>query len=452
MSVAADARPVPRVAPRVAPLRIATLLRAALWVLLAGNLVRLPALTSGAREAPLSVNDLAVLLTLSAGALACVGGRALVFDRPARRAIAFALVGALSAVLAVPRFGLTAAELGFSLAYLVRWLVYFALYVLAVNTLRRADVPAVVRTLERVILVFAAFGIVQSAFLPGFAQLVYPEAELYIDWDPQGHRLVSTFLDPNFAGIFIVIGLLLAIARQSCGAAVGRLHLAVLAVAVVLTASRSSILAAIVGGAVVVGVAGLTRRMVRIGVALGVLLLAALPALLEFARSYGKLSVDASAVSRVVSWLRALELLRDNPILGVGFNTYGFVQRAYGYEGGRGAFAFSLDGGLLFIAVMTGGVGLLIYLTVLHGIAARARGVWRATWATPEERAVAVAAVASIPAVVVHSLFVNSLLQPFILEALWILWALPAVVALDGAWRRAPVWSPAAPATADPAT
>ncbi len=447
MSVAADARP----APRVAPLRIATLLRAALWALLAGNLVRLPALTSGAREAPLSVNDLVVLLTLSAGALACVGGRALVVDGPARRAIAFALVGALSAALAVPRFGLSAAELGFSLAYLARWLVYFALYVLAVNTLRRADVPAVARTLERVILVFAAFGIVQSAFLPGFAQLVYPDAELYIDWDPQGRRLVSSFLDPNFAGIFVVIGLLLAVARQSCGIAVGRLHLAVLATALVLTASRSSILAALVGGAVVIGIAGLTRRVVRVGIALGVLLLAALPALLTFARSYGKLSVDASAVSRVVSWLRALELLRDNPLIGVGFNTYGFVQRAYGYEAGRGAFSFSLDGGLLFIAVMTGAVGLLVYLAMLRGIAARARGVWRAAWATAEERAVAVAAVASMAAVVVHSLFVNSLLHPFILEPLWILWALPAVIALDGAWRRAPLWSPASPVTADAA-
>jgi O-antigen ligase len=444
VSVAADARP----APRVAPLRIATLLRAALWVLLAGNVVRLPALSSGAREAPLSVNDLAVLLTLCAGALACVGGRALVLDGPARRAVGFALVGAVSAVLAVPRFGLTASELAFSLAYLVRWLVYFALYVLAVNTLRRSDVPTVVRTLERVILVFASFGIVQSAFLPGFAQLVYPDAELYIDWDPQGHRLVSTFLDPNFAGMFVVIGLLLAVARQSCGVAVGRLHLAVLAVALVLTASRSSILAALVGGAVVVGVAGLTRRVVRIVLALSVLLLAALPALLDFARSYGKLSVDASAVSRVVSWLRALELLGDNPVLGVGFNTYGFVQRAYGYEAGRGAFSFSLDGGLLFIAVMTGAVGLLVYLAVLRAIAARARGVWRAPWAAPEERAVAVAAVATMAAVVIHSLFVNSLLHPFILEPLWILWALPAVVALDGAWRREPLWTPARAADA----
>ncbi|GLC27468.1 O-antigen ligase family protein [Roseisolibacter agri] len=418
---------------RVAPIRVATLLRAALWALLAGNLVRLPALTSGAREAPLSFNDLVVLLLLSAGALACVGGRSLILDGVTRRALLFAFVGGTSAVLAMPRFGLSAAEVGFSLAYLVRWLVYLCVYVLAVNTLRRRDVLAVVRTLERVILAFAAFGIFQSIFLPGFAQIVYPESALYIDWDPQGHRLVSSFLDPNFAGALIAIGLLLALARQSCGVAVSRLHIALLAVALVLTASRSSMLAAFVGVCVVVGIAGLTRRIVRIGLAFGALLLAALPALLSFARTYGKLSVDASAVSRVVSWLRALELFRDNLLIGVGFNTYGFAQRAYGYEAGRGAFSFSLDGGLLFIAVMTGCIGLGIYLGMLGGIVSRARAVWRSVSVTAEERAVAVGAVAAMAAIVVHSLFVNSLLLPLLLEPLWILWALPGVLVLDGA-------------------
>ena len=54
-------------------------------------------------------------------------------------------------------------------------------------------------------LAFAGFGIVQSAFLPNFAQRIYPDARLYLDWDPQGHRLVSTFLDPNFAGAFILL-------------------------------------------------------------------------------------------------------------------------------------------------------------------------------------------------------------------------------------------------------
>src|SRR5512132_2783493 len=117
--------------------------RAALYVLLAGNLVRLPALTSGAREAPLLVNDLAVIAVLAIGALACVAARRAGLDGPARLALAFAGVGAASAVWAMPRFGLSAREVLFSLAYLARWIVYFGLYLVVVNGVTRAEAPRI---------------------------------------------------------------------------------------------------------------------------------------------------------------------------------------------------------------------------------------------------------------------------------------------------------------------
>ncbi|MDF1506271.1 O-antigen ligase family protein, partial [Roseisolibacter sp. H3M3-2] len=412
-----------------AAVRVSTVLRAALWALLAGNLVRLPALTSGAREAPVSVNDLAVLALLTVGVVAGASARSFVLDAVTRRGLLFAAVGAASAAWAVPRFGLSGAELGFSLAYLARWLAYFAIYPVVINGLRLADVAAVSATLQRAILVFAAFGIVQAALLPGFAQIVYPESTVYVDWDPQGHRLVSTILDPNFAGGFIAIGLVLTLARVSCGVPGLGLPLAVLVTALLLTVSRSSMLAALVGALVVAGAAGLSRRMARVGAALVLLSLPALPALLNFAASFNKLSIDASALTRVVSWLRALQVLGDHPVLGIGFNTYGFVQRAYGWESGRGAFGFSLDGGLLFIAVMTGVVGLAVYLGMCGRVVRHARGIWRDGAQPAEHRALAVGAVAATVALIVHSVFVNSLLLPFLMEPLWVLWGLVYVIA-----------------------
>ena len=406
-------------------LRVAGVLRAALIVLLTGNLLRLPALTTGAHEAPLSVNDVAVLVLLGTGLAAILQSRRLVVDGVTRRALAFALVGAGSAVLAVPRFGLSGHELLFSLAYLARWVAYLGVYVVAVNCLERRDASQVFRALENIILAFALFGIVQSAFLPGFAQLVYPDSEAYVDWDLQGHRLVSTFLDPNFAGAFICIGLVCALSRMTCGERVSGWRVGALATALLLTASRSSILAALVGLGVVALVKGISRRVARILVVLGGLVIAALPLLAAFARQYGKLSVDASALSRLVSWLRAIRMFADHWLIGVGFNTYGFAQRAYGFEAGRASFDFSLDGGLLFIAVMTGVVGTGVYIAMLWFMARRARSVWRSGGALPVERAAAVAAVASTAALLVHSLFVNSLLLPFLMEPLWILWALP---------------------------
>jgi hypothetical protein len=417
---------------------VAGVLRVALLVLLAGNLVRLPALTAGAREAPILVNDLAVLAVLLVGALAMATRGRFYVDGAARMALVFAAVGAVSAALAVPRFGLTVRELVFSLAYLARWLVYFGLYVVIVNCVSRVEAPRVWAALETMILVFSLFGIVQSAFLPGFAQLVYPDSQLYVDWDPQGRRLVSSFLDPNFAGALVCIGLLCAVARLTCGERVAGWRVGVLVTALLLTASRSSLLATIAGGAVIALVVGVSRRVVRLMLVVGALTLPAVPALLAFGRAYGKLEIDASALSRLVSWLRALRMLADHWLIGVGFNTYGFAQRAYGFDPGRGAFGFSLDGGLLFVAVMTGVVGLAFYVGMLWRIGQRARAVWRSRAVLPVERAMAVACVACTVALLVHSLFVNSLLSTFIMEPLWILWALPFAALRPGPAGGAP--------------
>jgi len=421
----APAAPPRAFAPPRTTLRVATVVRAALWVLLAGNLARLPALTSGAREAPILVNDLAVMAILVAGLLAMAARGRVVLDGPARLALVFAGVGAMSAVLAVPRFGLSLHDLLFSLAYLARWLAYFGVYIVVVNCASREDVRSILGTLEAVVLVFSLFGILQSAFLPGFAQLVYPDSQVYIDWDAQGNRLVSSFLDPNFAGAFVCFGLLCAIARMTCGERVAGWRIGVLVLALLLTASRSSLLAALAGGAAIAFTVGVSRRVARVGLVFVILMLPALPLLVAFGRQYGKLSIDASALTRVVSWLRALRMLADHWVIGVGFNTYGFAQRAYGYEAGRGAFGFSLDGGLLFIAVMTGLVGTTLFVAMLWRIGRRARALCRSADAAPIQRASGAAAIAVVAALLVHSLFVNSLLLPFLMEPLWILCALP---------------------------
>jgi hypothetical protein len=291
------------------------------------------------------------------------------------------------------------------------------------------------RALERAVLLFAAFGLVQSAFLPGFAQMVYPEAS-GVEWDRQGHRLVSTMLDPNLAGALLLLPLLVQLARLSYGARVAAWRPLLLLGALLLTVSRSSMLAFAVGGLVVLAARGLSRRLLRFaGVAL-LLLLPAAPLLVRFAASYNKFAIDGSALARAVSWLRALTVLADNPLLGVGFNTYGFVQEAYGYDiGGRDSFA--LDGGLLFIAVMTGAVGLALYGWMVTLAVRRCRRLWRDATRSPDVRGVALGVAAGTVALLVHSVFVNSLLLPFTMEALWVLWGITFLVRSRATRRNA---------------
>jgi hypothetical protein len=334
----------------------------------------------------------------------------------------------VSAVLAGPRFGLSAVEIAFSLAYLARWLLYFGVYLVVVNTVRREHAPALATALERAALAFAAFGIAQAIFLPGFAQLVYPEDATDVRWDVQGHRLVSTLLDPNFAGAFVLLPLFPMLARLSYGERAAAWKMLLLLTAALLTISRSTFLALLVGLATIAVARGANRRLLRAAGWAALLVLPALPALVRLAASFNKFTIDGSALARAVSWLRALRVLGDNLLVGVGFNTYGFVQEFYGFEqGGRESFA--LDGGLLFIAVMTGVVGLALFLAIIVFAVRRSRRVWRNAAMTPWERGTALGVAAGTLALVVHSVFVNSLLLPMLMQAQWLLWGIVYVIA-----------------------
>lgn len=410
---------------RVRPLLV---LQGAVLLMLVGQLGRIPVLSTGTSEAPLLVNDLCVFAMLGAGLLAGLLARSFEIDRLGLLALLFASIGAMSAVLAIPRFGLSGMEVVISLAYLARWMVYFGIYLVVVNVVRASDVVPLWRTIELMMLAFAAFGIVQAAFLPHFAQMVYPDSRVFVDWDEQGHRLVSTVLEPNIAGAMILLVLLVQLAQLSAGERVPLWKPLLLFAGLTASLSRSSFLGLLVGGGLIVLVRGLSRRMLRLGAVVLVVIAAGLPKIIQFAASYNKFTVDASALSRVTSWLRALQIFADNPIIGVGFNTYGFVQESYGLTRAGGASSYSVDGGLLFVAVMTGLVGLTLYLGMLVVVLRRCRRIWRDPMAPPPWRSLATGIAAGTVAICIHSMFVNSLLTPFVMEPLWIMWGLTFVM------------------------
>ena len=152
------------------------------------------------------------------------------------------------------------------------------------------------------------------------------------------------------------------------------------------------------------------------------LVLPFLSLLISFAASFNKLGYDASAAQRWVPWIRASRLLIEHPWFGVGFNAIKQAQESHGWRALGGA-DVSLDGGLLFVAAMTGVVGLGLYVRMLVRVARGARSVWRDGALHPTDRAHATATFAATAAVVVHSFFVNSLLLPFVMQILWVMWA-----------------------------
>jgi O-antigen ligase len=412
-------------------------LQAALLLLVVGNLGRIPVLDLGERVAPLLINDLCMAAVLAVGGVAMVRARSLRLNDVSIAGIVFASIGALSAIAGVQRFGFSGLELIASLAYLARWTLYFALYVVIINCVRARDSEAVWSALEWAMLVIVAFGIVQAIFLPNFAFMVYPDARESYDWDSQRHRLVSTILEPNIASGMILSVLLVQLARLSTGARVPLWKPTVMFAGLVMTLSRGGMLSFLVGCVVLLAVRGLSRKVMQFAGLMLVLTLTVLPRLVEFASQYSRFSInDASAMARLMIWQRAFLTFIDYPWFGIGFNTYGFVQERRGFER-LGGSSYSAEGGLLFIAVLTGVVGLLVYLTMLWFVLRRSRSAWRHVHASAGERGLLVGTAAATLAILVHSVFVNSLLTPWVMEPLLVLWGLAFVIATDLHRRQA---------------
>jgi len=418
----------------------AGVLAVALLALTFGNVGRIPLLDLGDRVAPVNLNDIAIASVLLVGAIAMIQARSLRLNDVAVAAVVFAGIGALSTLASIQRFGLSVMEIAGSLAYLARWCVYFAMYVVVINCVRARDSETIWNALERALLLIVAFGIVQAIFLPNFAFMVYPDAQAY-EFDAQRHRLVSTILEPNIVSGMIIVVLLVQLGRMATGARVPMWKPLLMFAGLVATLSRGGMLAFLVGAFTLLVMRGPSRRVLRFAGAVALLLVPALPLLITFASQYARFSVsDGSAMQRVVIWGRALSTFIDYPWFGIGFNTYGFVQERRGFER-LGNSAYSAEGGLLFIAVLTGIVGLLVYLAMLWFILRRARRGWRDLRATPEERGLLLGTVATTVAILVHSVFVNSLLTPFVMEPLWVLWGLSFVIASDLRRRAHPAVS-----------
>jgi O-antigen ligase len=422
------------IAPRQAgsSFRLSVALQAALLLLVVANLGRIPVFTTGGgdRSVPVLFNDMVVGGFILFAAIGAILNQRLELDAVALCGIAFAALGGLSAVAGISRFGLSATEELVAFAFLARWLCYFALYIVAINSLAARDVLPVWRAMETAVLLFAAFGILQAAFLPDFALMVYPDARATVDWDAQQHRLVSTLLDPNYAGALIMMVLLVQVSMLASGARVAGWKLLLLLAALLLTLSRSSILGFGLGLGVIFLARGLSKRLLAMLMGVAIVVAAALPKLLQFAKQYQKLSVDASALGRLVSWAHEWTVFTEHPIVGIGFNTWGAVQQRHGWEAVAAA-SFGIEGGLLFIAVLTGVVGLLLYLLMAIVVWRRSRSIWRDASRLPYERGIAIALPAITIAMFAHSMFSNSLLHPLLMEPMWILWALGFVIASD---------------------
>lgn len=295
-------------------------------------------------------------------------------------------------------------EILVSALFLARFAIYFFLAVVTFNIIQKDKVKPWINLILFVGIIYTLIGLIQFFAIPDLS-LLTP-----FGWDPHQRRIVATVIDPNFSGFIFVLLFSLAssyyfsVPKKTLYAAVALISF----IAIVLTFSRSSYLAFITS-VTVIGIAK-SRKLLLASFVVLILIFAAISQVR--ARVIGALTIDDTSQARIESWQNALVIIRDNPFFGVGFNTYRFAQAKYNFfssdnpQGGHSG--GGVDSSLLLVMATTGIIGLSFFILFLGSII---KTVAKGASSHPLHLAI----LASLLALLIHSIFVNSLFFPQIM-------------------------------------
>ncbi|MFH0838524.1 MAG: O-antigen ligase family protein [Patescibacteria group bacterium] len=286
----------------------------------------------------------------------------------------------------------------------------------------------------------AILGFLQLKYFPSFLDL-----GLYLEgWDPHEGRLLSTWFDPNFIGgylafvlpVTLALGLYFKRDKQVRWAAAMFAVSVIGLVALYLTFSRSGYLALIVSLGILTFFK--SRKLLLALVIVAVIGFSLSPRVQErtieavdSAKGLIGLNsqrpLDPTAELRVYSWQFAREIIADYPLLGAGFGRYAFEINARGHGLLSDHSSGGSDSSLLTIWAQTGIFGLLSYLAIGFVAAVTAiRRIGSDAHRTPSAKKndfdsyLLLGLLSGFAGMMVHSVFVNSLLYALMMVYLWI--------------------------------
>jgi len=300
------------------------------------------------------------------------------FDGVKRAALYFAAAALASWMAVRPEFPLNEWLAGG--AYLARWLLYFGLYLVYTDPrVKKLKLP-LKQYLTGLALALGVIGLIQYLVLPDTRWLFFS------GWDDHYYRAIGSLGDPSFLGLMLLLGLILS--RQWF-----------LLITLFLTYSRSTYLAVV---AVMIAAASFKRawRMLAVG-------LLALAVVLPLLPRPGGEGVNLlrlfSIEQRFDNYREGIALWSRSPLLGVGFNMLRSVRGDFLSHAAAG-----LDNSFIFVAATAGFIGLMAYLNLLRRLCQSGSQILKL----------------SLVAIIVHSLFQNSLFYPLVMIWLWLLVAI----------------------------
>lgn len=315
-------------------------------------------------------------------------------------ALFFILIALLSLILTPLHLG--PSEYLISFFYTIR----FSAYILLGWLIYEGALSKLKQNINKILffsgLGMAVLGLMQFIFIPDLGFLSN------LGWDPHYFRNVSTFLDPNFAGAYFVLTLLLLLTSKRLPQPLRGFAMAVVYLALLTTFSRSSYLMFLVSS-LALSFLKKERQMAFYTILLFLGLMLGFYIYTITISQPRHIDRTQSAQFRLNTWQQGFEIFKHSPILGVGFNSYRYAVREYSL--GNSQFlktrgSSTNDSSLLYVLATTGIIGFLSYVLLLTSLI---KSGLKSNFSL----------IAALFGLLIHSLFANSLFYPFIL--IWIL-------------------------------
>lgn len=286
----------------------------------------------------------------------------------------------------------------YGLLYFVRLSAYFYFAIYVWNFAKRAEVKRklLVNSLLAVSIASAVFGWIQFFSVPSLKPF------FVLGWDEHLFRLVGTFLDPTFLGLIIVFGLIISmidfVNRRS---KISLFIIMFLLGSLAFTYSRASYLAFFIGAVFV----GIYKKKIMLAAFIILSLLTVILLLPTSANHILSFTRTFSAAARVENYRTTFEIFSKSPIFGIGYDNMCVAYRKFiGVQSFSSHACSGSDSSLLFILATTGMVGFIVFIYSLVKVGFALRD-------GPHIRLLA----ASFAALLVHSLFSNSLVYSWII-------------------------------------
>lgn len=347
--------------------------------------------------------------------------------------LVFLFILVITYLLNLIRFDTKQMIIAFS--YLGRFGMYVVLALLSFDLLDRDENKFFFKVILSSFLVsfvlIVALGFLQLKFFGNFFEM-----GMHLKgWDPHIGRLLSTWFDPNYVGGYIAFMLSIVISISIYYHRKSNRKLFIILgiisffglVAIYMTYSRSAYLALIASLGVLAFLK--SRKLLVVGAIVISLGFAVSPRVQHrFMDMWGSArvilgidiqqTIDPTARLRLYSWQFATEMITDHPWIGVGYSRYAYEINSRGHGLLSGHASGGSDSSLLTIWATTGVFGFLSALAIgFIAMVSAFTNVWKKENFKSYLNA---GLLAGLCGMIIHSVFVNSLLFPLMMVYLWV--------------------------------